>query len=315
MHKHFHGYHAHGHHSHSHGDHHQGNGSSRRIAWAFFLNLGFTVIEFIGGLLTNSTAIMADAVHDLGDSLSIGLSWVLAKFSGREASGSFTYGYRRFSLLGALINGLVLVAGSLWVLAEALPRLVDPQMPVVEGMLGLAVFGVTVNGYAAYKLSEGKTLNERVLNWHLLEDVLGWLAVLVVSVVMLFVDWPILDPLLSIGFTLFILINVARNFWETVRLFLQATPSPETRAEIERALEALPGVCGIHHLHFWSLDGEHHVLTAHLSVSGLRTADEVRLLKERVSVALADYDLAHTTVELELEDEQCRDVSGARVPH
>ena len=153
--------------------------SSNRIGWAFFLNVSFTIIEFIGGWLTNSTAIMADAVHDLGDSLSIGLAWFLNRLSNKQADGVFTYGYQRFSLLGALINGFVLIVGSIWVLREALPRLFDPQLPDAVGMLWLAILGVTVNGFAAYKLSHGKTLNARVLNWHLLEDVLGWVAVLI----------------------------------------------------------------------------------------------------------------------------------------
>lgn len=287
--------------------HHHHDSSGQRIGWAFFLNLGFTIIEFIGGVLTNSTAIMADAVHDLGDSLSIGLAWVLARLSGREASGSFTYGFRRFSLLGSLINGLVLVAGSIWVMALAIPRLAEPQMPVSEGMLGLAIFGVAVNGFAAYKLSHGKTLNERVLNWHLLEDVLGWLAVLLVSIILMFADWPILDPLLSIGFTLFILINVARNLWQTLHLFLQGTPSYAMRGTIERELRALPGVCDVHHLHFWSLDGEHHVLTAHVVLGQVRELEQVRRTKDRIFETLSRYELAHTTVEIELADEPCRD--------
>lgn len=295
---------------HHHHHHDQADHSGRRIGWAFFLNLGFTVIEFVGGVLTNSTAIMADAVHDLGDSLSIGLAWVLARLSGREASGSFTYGFRRFSLLGSLINGLVLVAGSIWVMALAIPRLADPQMPVSEGMLGLAIFGVAVNGFAAYKLSHGKTLNERVLNWHLLEDVLGWLAVLLVSIILMFADWPILDPLLSIAFTLFILINVARNLWQTLHLFLQGTPSHAMRRTIERELRALPGICDVHHLHFWSLDGEHHVLTAHVVLGQVRELEQVRRTKERISELLSRYELSHTTVEVELADEPCRDKPG-----
>ena len=163
--------------------------SSNRIGWAFFLNVSFTIIEFVGGLLTNSTAIMADAVHDLGDSLSIGLAWLLSKLGNKQPDGLFTYGYQRFSLLGALINGFVLIAGSLWVLSAAVPRLFEPQQPHAVGMFWLAVLGVVVNGYAAYKLSHGKTLNERVLNRHLMEDVLGWVAVLIVAVTLMSVSY------------------------------------------------------------------------------------------------------------------------------
>ncbi|MAL93760.1 MAG: cation transporter [Haliea sp.] len=286
------------------GQHHHHDASSQRLGLVFFLNLGFTVVEFIGGLLTNSTAILADAVHDLGDSLSIGSAWVLHRLGRRDASDAFTYGFRRLSLFGALVNGLVLLAGSVWVLREAIPRLFDPVMPVTEGMLLLALLGVTVNGYAAWRLTAGKTLNERMLNWHLLEDVLGWLAVLVAAIIMQFVDWPILDPLLSVGFTLFILVNVVRNLWQTARLFFQAVPDAELRTGVERALLSVDGVSSLHHLHLWSLDGEHHVLTAH--VVARDPLDHARL-KARIADALATFELAHTTIEVESEAEYCRD--------
>lgn len=288
-------------------NHHHETTSSQRIGWAFFLNLGFTIIEFIGGWLTNSTAIMADAVHDLGDSLSIGSAWVLNRLSGKKSDEHFTYGYRRFSLLGALINALVLVAGSTWVLREAIPRLTDPQMPVTEGMLGLAIFGIVVNGYAAYKLSHGTTLNERVLNWHLLEDVLGWVAVLIVSVILLLVEWPILDPLLSIGFTLFILFNVIKNLLSTLRLFLQAVPDHKIRQQVLAHLLSVDHVKDVHHLHFWSLDGEHHVLTAHLVLDQTLDIEHLSKIKSDIAKALSKYELEHTTIEFEFSDEQCRD--------
>ncbi|MFD2230160.1 cation diffusion facilitator family transporter [Alkalimarinus sediminis] len=305
MHSHAKSGHSHAHtHAHAHGHAHAASG---RMGVAFFLNLFFTIIEFIGGWLTNSTAIMADAVHDLGDTLSIGLGWLLGKMGDKGADNAFSYGYRRLSLLGALVNGAVLVAGSTWVLFEAVPRLANPEMPHAQGMFGLAILGVVVNGYAAYKLSDGKTLNERVLNWHLMEDVLGWVAVLIVSVVLMFVDWPILDPLLSIAFTLFILINVMRTLKETVKLFLQATPDQALREKIYQQLLALEQVAEVHHFHLWSLDGESHVLTAHLVLSqpldnGLQAAVKLDLAK-----GLEPYRIAHTTIEFEQPEESCRD--------
>ena len=292
-------------------DHSHSHGSNNRIGWAFFLNVTFTIIEFIGGILTNSTAIMADAVHDLGDSLSIGFAWFLSKVSEKGSNSEFTYGYRRLSLLGALINGLVLIIGSAWVLTEAIPKLLQPEMPMVEGMIALAVFGVLVNGFAAYKLSKGKTLNERILNWHLLEDVLGWVAVLIVSIVLLFVDWPILDPALSILFTLYILINVAKNLWHTIRLFLQAIPDKELSKSVYKTLIELEKVDSIHHLHLWSLDGEHHVLTAHLALQDALSMQQQLELKKSIAERLSKFNLEHTTIELEMTDEQCRDASEA----
>jgi cobalt-zinc-cadmium efflux system protein len=281
--------------------------SSRRIGLVFFLNLGFTLVEFIGGLLTNSTAILADAVHDLGDSLSLGSAWLLNRLGRKAADREFTYGYRRLSLFGALINGLALVGGSLWVLSEAIPRLVNPVMPVTEGMLVLAVFGVAINGFAAYRLSKGKSLNEKVLNWHLLEDVLGWVAVLIVSIILQFVNWPILDPLLSIGFTLFILVNVIRNLWTTGKLFFQAVPNLKLHNEIRETLLGVEYIHDIHHQHLWSLDGEHHVLTLHLVVQNSFPMHKYSTTKAAVANALEPYELSHTTIEIELKEEPCRD--------
>jgi cobalt-zinc-cadmium efflux system protein len=292
---------------HHHNHDHSKDMPSNRLGWAFLLNFVFTIIEFIGGFLTNSTAILADAVHDLGDSLSLGLAWILNKLGKKQANQHFTYGYKRLNLAGAFINAVVLIAGSAWVLVEAIPRLWNPLMPVADGMIALAVVGITVNGFAAYKLSEGKTLNERVINWHLLEDVLGWVAVLIVGIVLLFVDWPILDPLLSIGFTLFILVNVLRNLWATLKLFIQATPDKETYRQVADTLLELPHVADLHHLHFWSLDGEEHVLTVHLVLSKNLDIEARSDLKQRIDDVLAPYALSHTTVELEDPDEACRD--------
>ncbi|WP_218354679.1 cation diffusion facilitator family transporter [Alteromonas lipotrueiana] len=287
-------------HSHSH--------SSEKIGWAFFLNFGFTIIEFIGGWLTNSTAIMADAVHDLGDTLSIGSAWLLNKLGTKSATKEFTYGYRRLSLLGALINGIVLIVGSAWILYEAVPRLSNPEMPETEGMIALAILGVLVNGFAAFKLQGGKSLNEKVLNWHLLEDVLGWVAVLIVAIVMQFKEWPVLDPILSIGFTLFILFNVIRNLISTVKLFFQASPDNRLLQNVTDKLLELDAVSELHHLHIWSLDGDHHVATVHV-VSQFESKAEYLKLKESVSNALQEFELSHTTIEIELTSEECRDAS------
>ena len=293
--------------SHDHSHHASGDNASKRIGWAFFLNVAFTIIEFIGGWLTNSTAIMADAVHDLGDSLSIGTAWILNKLGDKEANNTFSYGYKRFSLLGALINGLVLTIGSVWILFEAIPRLTEPQMPNAEGMLLLSIFGMAVNGFAAYKLSDGDSLNERVLNWHLLEDVLGWVAVFIVSIVLMFKPWPILDPILSIGFTLFILFNVVRNLKETLLLFLQATPDRKQVEKVRSVLLSKSEVDALHHFHIWSLDGEQNVMTAHLVLTNGVTVLQMQTLKRQLQEELAVFEFVHTTIELEFADEQCRD--------
>ena len=202
----------------------------------------------------------------------------------------------------------MLIIGSVWILLEAVPRLFEPEMPHAQGMFWLAILGVVVNGYAAFKLSKGKTLNERVLNWHLLEDVLGWVAVLIVSIVLLFADWPILDPMLSIAFTLFILINVLRNVTITIKLFLQATPDQTMRENILKKLSEVEHVETVHHLHLWSLDGERHVLTAHLVLDKPLEMNLQTKIKSAIAEQLAEFDLAHTTIEFEQPSEACRDI-------
>lgn len=283
--------------------------SNQRIGWVFVLNVSFTIIEFVGGMLTNSTAIMADAVHDLGDSLAIGSAWFLSWLAKKDADDSFSYGYQRLSLLGALINGVVLIAGSVWVLIQAIPRLFEPVMPSVNGMFALAVLGVLVNGFAAYKLSSGKTLNEKVLNWHLLEDVLGWVAVLIVSVTLMFVEVPLLDALLAIGFTLYVLFNVVKNTTTVTKFFLQAVPEQGLLEKVRKELLALDAVTSIHHEHAWSLDGESTVFTAHLSMkSPLESIEQVKI-KSTIAQVLEQFGFAHTTIELEFPEENCRDLN------
>lgn len=293
---------------HAHDDHHHRHHTAgERIGWAFGLNAGFTVIEFIGGWLTNSTAIIADAVHDLGDTLAIASAWYLDRKAGREADERFTYGYRRLSLFGALINGIVLIVGSILVLIHTVPRLFDPVLPHVPGMIGLALLGIAANGYAVIKLRKGRSLNEKVLNWHLLEDVLGWVAVLLVSVTLLFVDLPILDPLLAIVFTAFILVNVVKTLKETVKIFFQAVPEELLTVKIHQELMTLDEIAQIHHEHCWSLDGEHHVYTAHLLLKAVIDQAQQKQLKDRIAEKLKPYRLTHTTIELEFPDESCRD--------
>ncbi|MFQ3231007.1 cation diffusion facilitator family transporter [Reinekea sp.] len=294
-------------HDHHSGHHHPIPDSGSAIAWAFFLNFGFTIIEFIGGYLTNSTAIMADAIHDLGDSLAIGLSWVLNRISKKPHNEAFSYGYRRFTLLGSIINGTILIIGSIWIFTESIPRLFNPQMPMVEGMIGLAILGTIVNGYAAYKLSNGKTLADRMLNLHLLEDVLGWVAVLVVAIILYFFDWPILDPILSIGFTLFILLNVGKTLYKTIRVFLQATPDTEEYRELENRIRSIPNIKDVHHFHIWSLDGARNVLSAHVVIHSEIGIQRQRELKATIQACLSEYDFEHTTIELEFLEQGCRD--------
>jgi cobalt-zinc-cadmium efflux system protein len=293
----------HDHPGHSHDHHSPGAGNNLKVA--FFLNLGFTLLEIVGGLLTNSMAILADALHDLGDSFALGMAWGLEKFSKKEKDPTFTYGYQRLSLVGALLNGIILLGGSLFILSKAVPRLMNPEAVHVPGMILFAIVGICANGYAVYKLKSGKSLNERMVSWHLLEDVLGWVAVLIVGIVLLYVDLPILDPILSVLVTLYVLWNVLKNLKRVFLVFLQATPDSFEVSVFEEKVLELPKVVSVHHTHIWSLDGEDHVLSTHVVMEAESTRTEVVQVKSELKKLLHDYSIDHLTVDIEYEGETC----------
>lgn len=290
---------AHNHsHSHDHSD-------VKNIKVAFFLNLGFTVIEIVGGVLTNSIAILSDAVHDLGDSLSLGLAWYFQKVAKRGSDKSYSYGYKRFSLLGAIINSIVLVVGSVFILSEAIPRIISPQESNAKGMFLLAILGVIVNGAAVLRLQKGHSLNEKVVSLHLLEDVLGWVAILIGSVLMHFFDIPILDPIMSVGIAIFILYNVYKNIGQSMKIILQGIPDNIDLDKLRDKILGMEDIDGVHDLHVWSIDGEYNILTLHIVLKKDVDPDTLIDLKTTVRKMLTDEGIQHATIEFEDRDENC----------
>lgn len=283
-------------------DHSHGTGN---LKVAFFLNLGFTIIEIVGGLYTNSLAILSDALHDLGDSLSLGLSWYFQKLSNKGRTKNYSYGYKRFSLLGAIINAVVLAVGSIFILAHAVPQLFNPEETNAEGMFYLAILGVIVNGAAVLKLRKGESMNEKVVSLHLLEDVLGWAAVLVGSIIMMYFDAPFIDPLLSILISLYVIYNVYRNLKKSMLIILQATPSEISMEEVKSQLLELTEIIEIHDLHVWSLDGNYNVMSVHVRLEQDYKLSELSDLKEKIRSKLHDKSIEHVTIEIEAKDEDC----------
>ena len=286
-----------------HHDHH--HHSSNNIKVAFFLNFAFTILEIIGGLYVNSIAIISDAIHDLGDTISLGTSWYLEEKSYKKSNKKFSFGYKRFSLLGALINSIILIIGSLYVITEAVGRILEPEHTDAKGIIFFAVIGVLVNGYAAWKLSSGKTMNEKVASWHLVEDVLGWVAVLVVGIILNFKDIHYLDPALSLLITIYILWNVFIRLKQTLFIFLQGVPEDLDINEIESKILNIDFVNSIHHMHIWSLEGEHNVFTAHIKIDDNSNLNNFKKVKFDVKNILKEYKFEHYTVEVEFNDENC----------
>lgn len=286
------------------GHHHHAAVSNLKLA--FFLNVGFTIIEFVGGLLTNSTAILADAVHDLGDCFALAQAWYFESISEKKATQTYTYGYRRFTLLGAVISALLLLVSSFYVLSEAIPRIIEPEHSNAEGMLLLAIIGIAVNGFAMLRLSKGTSANIRVVALHLMEDVLGWVAILVVAIILLFKDIPILDPILATFITLYILTNVIKQLKKIIPVFLQASPVSIDGVNIQKQIGDIEFIRSSHHLNLWSLDGERTVLTVHMVAEKNLSPEEYAHVKKQFKQIVDDLGIFHSTLEIELPDECCR---------
>lgn len=276
--------------------------TQRNILIAFLLNLFFSIFEFIGGSITGSVAIISDAVHDLGDAISIGLSYFLEKKSQKEPDQEYTYGYVRYSVLGGFITTLILLLGSIFVVYKAVGRILDPVEVNYDGMIVFAIIGLVTNFLAAYITRKGDSINQKAVNLHMLEDVLGWAVVLIGAIVMRFTDWSILDPILSIGVAVFIFYNAFNNLNKVVDLFLEKTPSDIDIKEIKDHIQSIEGVEDVHHVHVWSLDGSNHYATMHV-VTDMQNLE----MKEKIRNKLKKEGIVHLTIEFESTDEPCLD--------
>ena len=274
--------------------------TEKNIFIAFILNLAFAIFEFIGGTFTNSVSIISDSVHDIGDALSIGISYFLEKKSKKKPDEKYTYGYIRYSVLGSTITTVILLAGSILVIYNAVLRIINPEPINYDGMIIFAILGVVINFIAAYFTSRGESLNQKSVNLHMLEDVLGWVVVLIGAIVMRFTDISYIDPILSIGVALFIFVHAFKNFKAILDVFLEKTPKEVKISELKEHLGEIEGVIDVHHVHVWSMDGYSNFATMHI-VSN----DNSKALKEKIKEELKEHGINHVTIEIEAENEQC----------
>lgn len=277
--------------------------TERNILIAFLLNLCFSIFELIGGMFTNSVSIISDAVHDVGDSFSIGLSYFLEKKSKKKPDSKYTYGYMRYSVLGAIITNTILIAGSVLVIFNAILRILNPVEINYNGMIIFAIFGVVVNFLAAYFTREGDSLNQKAVNLHMLEDVLGWIVVLIGAVVIKFTELNIIDSILSIGVACYVLFNALTSFKDIVDLFLTKVPNNVNISELSKHILEIDGVDDVHHVHVWSMDGVNNYATMHV-VSNIK---DVSLLKKSIREELEEHDINHVTIEIDEDKDECSD--------
>ncbi|MDY4020104.1 MULTISPECIES: cation diffusion facilitator family transporter [Bacteroidales] len=282
-------------HSHNHSN------AEKNISTAFYLNAFFVVIEVIGGLMTNSIAILTDALHDFGDCLSLGSAWALQKKSTKGRDSKYSYGYKRFSLLSSIFLSGVLTLSSVFVLIEACKRVMTPQNVSAQGMLWMAILGIIINGAAAFRVKTGNSLSERSVFLHIMEDVLGWVGVLGASIVMMFVNFPAIDPILSILISIWVLTNVWNNLKSVFKVLLQAVPDNVSIEKLTADLLTINDVESVHDIHVWSLDGESHVLTLHV-VTESTTIEEI---KQDIANIASNYNITHVTTEIERPGTEC----------
>jgi len=274
--------------------------TEKNIFIAFILNLLFSIVEVVGGIFTGSIAIISDAVHDFGDAVSIGLSYLFEKISKRKPDKVYTYGYVRYSVLGGVITILILTIGSLIVIYNAINRLFNPILIEYDSMIILAIIGLVVNFLATYFTHGGHSINQKAVNLHMIEDLLGWAIILIGAVVMKFTNFYVLDGILSILVAIFVLFNAIKSLGEILDMFLLKVPKKIEVGQLKEHVLELDGVLDVHHFHAWSLDGENCIATLHVVVNNY---DEN--IKNQVKAELNEHGVLHATVEIETVSEKC----------
>ena len=265
---------------------------------AFFLNLTYAIVEFIAGGVFGSSAVLADSVHDLGDAIAIGISAFLESISNREEDSHYTLGYKRFSLLGAMVTAVILMTGSVLVILENIAKIFHPQPVNDEGILWLGIIAITINVLASLVIRKGQTKNESILSLHFLEDTLGWVTVILMAIVLRFTDWYILDPLLSLAISFFILSKALPRFWSTLKIFLDAVPEGVDIQKIKTDLAELDHVASINQLNLWTMDGLEKNAIVHVC---LKEMEHMETCKESIRIFLKDCGFQNITIEVDAD--------------
>ena len=272
---------------------------TKHTVWlAFFLNLSYAIVEFIAGGIFGSSAVLADSIHDLGDAIAIGVSAFLETISNREEDSHYTLGYKRFSLLGALVTAVILMTGSVLVILENITKLFHPQPVNDEGILWLGIIAVSINVLASLVVRKGKTKNESILSLHFLEDTLGWVAVILMAIVLRFTDWYILDPLLSLVISIFILSKAIPRFWSTLKIFLDAVPEGVDIKQVKSDLEQLEYVASVNQINLWTMDGLEKNAIIHVCLEHIK---HMEVCKESIRDLLKDCGFQNITIEVDAD--------------
>jgi cobalt-zinc-cadmium efflux system protein len=286
------------HHDHRHGENVR-KGNRRALAVVLALTAGFTVVEIIGGLLTGSLALLADAGHMLSDNLSLGIALFAAWLAGKPATPERSFGYRRAEILAALVNGMTLVAISIWIFVEAYSRLREPTEVLGTPMLAVASLGLLVNVVGAIVLyrSGGENLNVEGAMRHVIADALGSVGAIAAAVVIILTGWRYADPLVSVAIGFLILGSSWKLLRDSTNILLEATPSNLKAEEVGRKMASADGVVEVHDLHIWTITSGFPALSAHVLVG---SDEDCHARRRELEVLLAnEFGISHTTLQVD----------------
>jgi cobalt-zinc-cadmium efflux system protein len=296
------------HHDHSHNHSHSGN--KKALFSSFCLILIFMVVEVIGGIMTNSLALLSDAGHMLSDAASLGLSFFALKLGERDASLDKTYGYKRFEIIAAAINGLLLVIVAVYIFYEAAQRFFAPPEVQSKGMLLIATIGLLVNIVAAVILMNGdkeENLNVKSAFLHVIGDLLGSVGAIAAALLILFFGWNLADSIASVIVGVLILVSGSRVIKESYQILMEGAPAQIDMRGIKKALCEIPEVREVHDLHVWTITSGYLVLSCHLTIENEAVHDDILMLSQTI---LHDkFGIEHSTIQVE------RVANGCPSPH
>ncbi|MDR7237777.1 cation diffusion facilitator family transporter [Neobacillus drentensis] len=298
------------HHGHSHGDghghHHHHTGNKKALFSAFLLITAFMFVEVVGGILTNSLALLSDAGHMLSDSVALGLSFFAIKLGERKATQSNTYGFKRFEIIAAALNGIALIGISLYIFVEAYSRLTNPPEVQSLGMLSISVIGLLVNIIAAWILMKGdkeENLNVRSAFLHVIGDMLGSVGAIIAALLIYFFGWGVADPIASVIVAILVLISGWRVTKESFHVLMEGAPLQIDAEKVKSSLLTIPFVNEVHDLHIWSITSGMPMLSCHIAIEGEGLHDAI--LRKAQSILHDDFGIEHSTIQVEQKEIGC----------
>lgn len=280
------------------------NKTPENIKIAFLLNLAFSIVEAIGGILTNSISIISDSLHNLGDSITIGINYIFEKKSKKLPNKEYSYGYLRYTMLGSLIASFILLIGSVVIIYNVVPRLIKPLSVNYDAMIIFGIFGLLINLYATIKIMRSKEKDKKI-NTHMIEDTVIWLFILTGSICIKVFDAVIIDPILSLLIAIYILYQVYKYMKNIYNIFMEKVPKNVKIDEIKKDIEENENIDNVHHIHIWSMDGVNNYMTAHIHLNKVLSEEEIIKTKNDVKNKLMEDKINHITLEVEYFNEKC----------